>query len=142
MVRVRSERLGGTAACTNRNVCSEWASFEFRTGPANQAPTPAGSLTDVIMTVGDPPRDIDLSHAFSDPDADDLEFRASSQNTRVATASVSGSTLRIRAVAPGSTVITVTSVDPAGLTALQTVAVTIHAVPVPGLPTWQEPELI
>ncbi|WP_420635818.1 Ig-like domain-containing protein [Candidatus Palauibacter sp.] len=61
---------------------------------------------------------------FSDPDGDALSYAAESTDASVATASVSGSTVTITGVAAGSATVTVTARDPAGLTAVQNVAVT------------------
>ncbi|WP_420448367.1 Ig-like domain-containing protein [Candidatus Palauibacter sp.] len=67
----------------------------------------------------------DVSSYFSDPDGDALSYAAESSNVAVATATVSGSTVTIAGVAAGSSTVTVTASDPAGLSASQTAEVTV-----------------
>ena len=55
---------------------------------------------------------IDLTRHFSDPDGDTLTFTASSQQPNIATATVDGSSLNIRARNRGLTRVTVTATDP------------------------------
>ena len=72
--------------------------------------------------------DINLSRYFSDPDGDSLTFGARSNDTGVAQVSVAGDTLTITGVAAGSTAVTVTAEDPRGLTATQSIIVTVSPV--------------
>jgi len=67
----------------------------------------------------------DLSSYFSDPDGDPLGYSGSSDNEGVATASVVGSSLTIRAVAPGTATVTATATDPGRLAATETIAVSV-----------------
>jgi len=74
---------------------------------------------------------VDASAYFSDPDGEALTYSAESSNSGVAHASVTASTLTVRAVARGGAVVTVTATDPGGLTAMQSVDVTVpNRVPV------------
>ena len=57
---------------------------------------------------------IDLTRHFSDPDGDTLTFSALSQQPNIATATVDGSSLNIRARNRGLTRVTVTATDPDG----------------------------
>ncbi len=90
---------------------------------ANRPPTgrsiPSQGLADGGSVI------LDLSSYFSDPDDDPLVFGGSSDDVGVATAGVVGSSLTIRAVAPGSATVTATARDPGGLTASREVAVTV-----------------
>ena len=72
---------------------------------------PQGSLSNVTLTAGGGAKTINLSSSFSDPDGDPLTFSAGSSNTKVVTASVSGSTLTLTPVAVGSATISVTADD-------------------------------
>ena len=91
----------------------------------NRAPEAVGSIPPVGLAAGDDVA-FDVSSFFSDPDGDQLSYQAESSDTSVATASVSGSTVTIAAVAAGSATVTVTARDPAGLSAMQNVAVTVE----------------
>ena len=62
---------------------------------------------------------VSLGQYFRDPDADVLTYRASSAPSAVATATVQGSVLMIRAESSGTATVTVTARDPGGLTATQ-----------------------
>ena len=68
---------------------------------------------------------VDASSYFRDPDGDPLTYTATSSNAEVATVTVAGATLTIRAVAPGVAVITVGASDPDGGVAQRTVQVTV-----------------
>ena len=72
---------------------------------------PQGSLSNVTLTTGGGAKTINLSSSFSDPDGDPLTFSGGSSNTKVVTASVSGSTLTLTPVAVGSATISVTADD-------------------------------
>ena len=91
----------------------------------NRAPVPVGSIPAESLNPGQA-RTIDVSSYFRDPDGNALTYAASSSNTGVATASVSGSRVTVTGVAVGSATVTVTASDPAGLTATQTIAVTVQ----------------
>ena len=67
-----------------------------------------------------------IDQNFSDPDGDVLTYSATSSNSSVATAAVSGSTARITGVAAGTANVTVTATDPGGLAARQVVQVTVR----------------
>ena len=68
---------------------------------------------------------MNVSSYFTDPDGDALTYTASSGNAAVASATATGATLTITGRGPGSTTVTVTARDPGGLTATQTVSVTV-----------------
>ena len=93
----------------------------------NQAPNRVGSMRDQALTVGGESVTVDVASFFSDPDGDDLTYRASSSNDRIATATVSGSDVTVAPVAEGTVTITVTATDPGGLTVEQTFAATVSA---------------
>ena len=68
---------------------------------------------------------LDLASYFSDPDNDPLVFEGSSDNHRVATTDVVGSSLTIRALGPGTATVTATARDPGGLTASREISVSV-----------------
>ncbi len=77
----------------------------------NERPEVASPIADQTMTAS-VSRIISLQGRFSDPDTNDtLSYSASSSNTGVATASVSGDDLTIAAKTAGSATITVTAAD-------------------------------
>ena len=93
--------------------------------PENQPPRAVGSLADQTVETG-AEVSVDISDAFSDLDDDELRYSAVSDNSDVATATVSGSEVTIRPVSAGSATVTVTATDPGGLKATQNIAVTVE----------------
>lgn len=98
--------------------------------PVNQAPIAVGSIpaqqvpsTDTIT--------VDVSAYFNDPDNDRLVYSATTSNASVATASVAGAVVSVVALTKGSATVTVTASDPGGLTAAQTLNITVVAKPGP-----------
>ena len=68
---------------------------------------------------------VSLSRHFADPDDDALEYVAETTDPGVATATVSGGTLTVRAGGRGEATITVTASDTGGLAAAQSFQVTV-----------------
>ena len=93
----------------------------------NRPPVVVGSIPAESITVGETAR-VSVRSYFDDPDGDRLEYSVASSNTAVATATVSGSTVRITGVAAGTATVTVTASDPDGLTAIQAIGVSVGAV--------------
>ena len=62
---------------------------------------------------------VNLAPYFSDPDGDALTYGAESSDATVVTVGVSGSTLTLAAKTRGTATVTVTALDPAGLSARQ-----------------------
>ncbi|MYA63653.1 MAG: hypothetical protein F4Y21_03165, partial [Gemmatimonadetes bacterium] len=116
----------GTASITTTATDNEGlsATQAFESAVPNRSPEPVGTIPDETVEVGDPVT-VDLSSYFTDPDGDPLSYTARSSNTRVATVSVSGSTVTITAVARGSADITITATDSEGLSATQTFESTV-----------------
>ena len=98
----------------------------------NRAPRPVGTVPSQTLNPGGS-APVNASQYFSDPDGDPLTYSTTSSNSGVATASVSGSTVRIRAVNAGSATITVTARDPGGLSAAQRVSVRVQSTGAPDL---------
>ena len=82
----------------------------------NEAPFAVGALVDQNLEVGDT-RTLTVASYFADPDEDDLLFAAESSNDSVAAAAARGSEVVLRAVAEGTTSITIAARDPDGLSA-------------------------
>ena len=92
--------------------------------PPNRAPEAVGSVPAQVLVEGDTAT-LDVASSFRDPDGDSLTYAAATSDAGVATASVSGTLVTIRAVAAGMTTVTVTARDPGGLTATQPVSVSV-----------------
>ena len=97
------------------------------TPPANRAPTATGSIAAQTIPAGDSVS-VSVAGNFTDPDGNTLSFSAVSSDDAVATASVSGSNVTINGVSAGTATVTVTARDPGGLTATQSIGVTVEAV--------------
>ncbi|MYB97143.1 MAG: hypothetical protein F4X60_01105 [Gemmatimonadetes bacterium] len=100
------------------------ATQTFESTIPNRPPAPNGTIPEQIFHLGDTVT-VDLAPYFDDPDGDVLMYAAASNNSGVATAAVSGSTLAVAAVARGAATVTVTATDPEGLAATQTFKSTI-----------------
>lgn len=94
----------------------------------NQAPVPVGAIPSQEVPATDTVT-VAVSAYFNDPDGDRLVYSASTSNAAVVTASVSASTLSMVATGKGTAQVTVTARDPGGLTATQSVDVTVVAKP-------------
>ena len=103
------------------------------TGSPNQAPVAEGTIPAVTLGVNDSLVSRDVISYFSDPDSDILTYTASLSPSAVATVSVSGSVVTVTPVGIGSTTITVTAQDPGGLSATQTITVTVASESKPDL---------
>jgi len=91
-------------------IASALLPFEF-TVNTNSAPVVDNPINDIVTDEHFSTMDIELGTVFSDPDSDPLSYSVSSSSTAVATVGVSGTTLTITEVAPGSSTITVTASD-------------------------------
>lgn len=89
------------------------ASLAFQVNVPNRPPRTGRRLPAVEANLGYPAEIIVTPH-FTDPDGDALTYRAATSRPAVATASVSGSTVTVTPVAPGTAVLAVTAVDPEG----------------------------
>ena len=94
------------------------------TEPPNRAPVAAGTIPAQTVNVGQTAT-VDVSGYFDDPDGDLLTYAATTSNPGVATVSVTGSTVTVVAVMPGTMTVAVTATDPGGLSAQQSYAVTV-----------------
>ena len=113
---------------------------EFTIG-INRPPVAVGTIAALTFTLRDSAATRDVASNFSDPDNDSLTFTASTSASAIATASVSGSVVTVTPVTVGSATITVTARDPDGLSATQTIAVTVVAAD-PEAPANQAPTAV
>ncbi len=86
------------------------------------APVPCGSLPQVTVNTGETTT---ATACFTDANGDMLSYTATSSAPAVATASISGTSVTVRGVAPGSASVTVTARDPGGLEAQQSFQVMV-----------------
>lgn len=108
-----------------------WAAACGDGGPGVVDPTPApnrgpetvGAIPAQTVSVAETAT-IDVSPYFRDADDDALSYAATSSNTGVGSASVSGSSVAVAPLAKGVFTVTVTARDPQGLTAQQSFEVT------------------
>ena len=91
----------------------------------NRPPSAAGSVPDQAVTVSGTAAMVNMAPYFTDPDGDALTYSAVSSNAAVVTTSVSESTVMLTPVSAGAATTTVTARDLDGLTATQSVAVTV-----------------
>ena len=110
------------------------ATQTFEVTVPNRAPVAGDPIPEMEVFVGDA-AEVDASEHFSDPDGDELTYAVESSRPSVATASISGSTVRVEAAAQGSATVTVTATDPEGLSAESSFEVTVpNRAPVAGDP--------
>ena len=77
-----------------------------------EPPDPCGSIPQVTLHAGESST---VMACFNDPNGDRMTYSATSSNHGVATATASGNTITVTALAPGSVTIVVTASDPGGL---------------------------
>ncbi|MCY4573806.1 MAG: Ig-like domain-containing protein, partial [Gemmatimonadetes bacterium] len=130
--RVAVELEAGTAVLTVRALARGTATItvtvtdpeglgatsQFTVTVPNRAPQTTSGIANQRAAPGDM-FVFDLATRFTDPDGDSLTFTATSSNAAVATATLSGARLTVRALARGTARITVTATDPAGHAARQ-----------------------
>ena len=114
----------GTATVTVTASDPDGLSADQAVSVTVPGPRTVGTIDAVSLKVGHDAT-IDVASNFDDPDGDMLTYAAESSDTTVATASASGSEVTITAVALGTASVTVTASDPDGLSATQTVDVTV-----------------
>ena len=78
-----------------------------------QPPGSCGTIPEQTVVVGE---QATVSACFEDPNGDPLSYRATTSDAGIATVSVSGSTLTVAGVSPGTSVITATATDVTELT--------------------------
>ena len=94
--------------------------------PSNRPPEVLGDIPPVTLTEGDEVQR-SVAELFSDPDGDALTYSATSSNSGVVTASMSGAIITVEAVTEGTATVTVTATDPDGASASLAVSFTVLA---------------
>jgi photosystem II stability/assembly factor-like uncharacterized protein len=115
---------------TNNAGTSKGEDQTFNT--LNRPPVAANVIANQTITIGAASfmRNLNATPAvFTDPDADSLSYSASSSAPNIATANLTGSTLRVVAVAAGSATITITANDGYGGAVSTTFKVTVNRRP-------------
>ena len=92
---------------------------------SNRAPVLVGSVPTQSLDVGRPVT-LDVTPYFSDPDGDALRYSVTTAYPSVVSVSMSGSSLTLVGVTDGAGTAVVTAIDPDGLSATQTVGVTVQ----------------
>ena len=93
----------------------------------NQAPVPVGTIPPLTLTEGETAR-VRVDRFFSDPDRDRLVYTAESSDVNVVSVSFLSSILMtVKGLMGGAATVTVTASDPGGLTATQSISVTVQA---------------
>ena len=96
---------------------------------SNRAPVSVGTIAPVTLTLKDSATSLELADYFLDPADDPLTYSAQSSDTQVVTVNVVNSTIMMSPIAEGVTNIVVTARDSEGLTAFQTIDITVVPVP-------------
>ena len=87
-------------------------------------PEPVGTMPDQELDMGQAAT-ADAAEYFNDPDGGDLSYAATSSDSAVATADISGSEVTVTGVGLGTATVTVTAIDPDGLSATQSFRVVV-----------------
>ena len=104
------------------NNCS--GAVHVRVWQPNRAPRPVGTIPLQEVPHGDSSL-VNLTGYFRDPDGDPLSFAAMSSDTGIAVAAVAGGVVIVRPRFRGTATVTVTAVDPSGLSAWQEFEVSV-----------------
>ena len=115
----------GTVTVTDPDGATATQTFTVTVVPDNDAPVPVGTIPAQTVKVGGTAATVDVSSNFSDPDGNPLTYTAASDDTTIATVSVSDTTVTITAVAVGTATITVTAKDFYAETATQSISITV-----------------
>ncbi len=95
-------------------------------GQGGNTPAPVATIPEQTIAEGRD-RTLAVSGYFRDPNGDPLTYSAATEDPRVATASASGTRVRLTGVASGQTTLTVTATDPGNLSTTLSTLVTVVA---------------
>lgn len=94
----------------------------------NRSPLPVDSIAGIELQAGDTAT-VDIAGHFTDPDGDSLHYAVTTSDAEVSTATMDAAQVSVAAHAPGSATITITATDTGGLSASQTLGVTVERAP-------------
>ena len=100
------------------------ATQSFSVTVPNRAPEAADSIP-AVETYVEKSAPVVVAAYFRDPDGDVLSYSAESSDEGVATATVSGDTVVVAGTRRGTATVTVTAIDPGGLSATRSLSVTV-----------------
>ena len=116
-----------TAACAPADAGFQaWlATIDFVGDTCTRPPEPVGTIPPQALAASGPALGVSMETWFSDPDDDALTYAAASSHEGAVTAIASGDAVWLVPGAAGTATVTVTARDPGGLSAEQTLAVTV-----------------
>ena len=119
--------ISATAACAPADaVFQAWLeTIDFHGDTCNRPPEPVGTIPPQALAAAAAALGVPMDVWFSDPDDDALTYAAASSHEGAVTAIASGDTVWLVPGAAGTARVTVTARDPGGLSAEQTLAVTV-----------------
>ena len=121
----------GTATITAKLTIGNHTRVEIFNVTVYDGPIAVGTIPDITFTSNGSSSNVDLSSYFGAFDMSGLTWTVVSSDTAKATVSLSGTTLTVTSVAPGTSTITARATDSANKSATQTFTVTVKGAPVP-----------
>ena len=128
--RLETLTIGFTGLCVPpESPFQEWlATIEgFSGSTCNRSPETVGTIPAQTLAASGTAQGLPLADYFLDPDNDLLTFTATSSDADTVAASVSAGTVWLAPGEAGTATLTVTASDPAGMSAAQTMTVTVVA---------------
>ena len=128
--QLRTLDISYTGACAPANAeFQAWLETiaDFRGDTCNRSPESVDTIPPQALTESGPAVGVSMDGYFTDSDDDPLTYTAASGQAGTVTALASGDTVWLVPGAAGSATVTVTATDPGGLSATQTIAVTVNA---------------
>ena len=104
------------------------ATHSFGVTVPNRAPQPVDSIAGIELQAGDTAT-MEIAEHFTDPDGDSLQYAVATSHPEMATATIEDTRVSVVAHSPGLARITITATDTGGLSASQTLDVTVERVP-------------
>ena len=128
--QLRTLDISYTGACAPANAeFQAWLKTiaDFRGDTCNRSPESVDTIPPQALTESGPAVGVSMDGYFTDPDDDPLTYTTASGQAGTVTALASVDTVWLVPGAAGSVTVTVTATDPGGLSATQTIAVTVNA---------------
>ncbi len=128
--QLRTLDISSTGACAPADAeFQAWLETlaDFRGDTCNRSPESVDTIPPQALTESGPAVSVSMDAYFADPDDDPLTYTAASSQAGTVTTVASGDTVWLVPGAAGTATVTVTATDPGGLSATQTIAVTVNA---------------